>query len=64
MIEVNGVQHQLFEHHIPTNSNFIVIEILGMPIGKNISVVKIPFNYTLEIGKQDTELNIPDESIC
>jgi hypothetical protein len=35
-----------------------------MPVGKNISVVKIPFNYTLEIGKENTELNIPDESIA
>ena len=64
MVEVNGIQHQVFVHHIPANSNFIITEVLGMPIGKNISVVKIPFDYTIEIGKEDTELNIPDESIC
>lgn len=35
-----------------------------MPKGKNISVIKIPFNYTIEVGKNNTEYNIPDDSIA
>lgn len=34
-----------------------------MPVGKNFSVIKIPDNYLLEIGRSSTEINIPDVSV-
>ena len=32
-------------------------------MGKNFSVIKIPDNYQIEIGRNNTELNVPDVSI-
>jgi hypothetical protein len=34
-----------------------------MPAGKNFSVVRLPENYQLEIGRSSAEMNIPDVSI-
>jgi|TARA_B110000285_G_scaffold229224_2_gene293598 hypothetical protein len=34
-----------------------------MPNGKNFTVLKMPENYTIEVGRSDTELNIPDMSV-
>lgn len=63
MVEVKGKLHQIFEFKKPKNSNYIVIEVLGMPVGKNFSVVKIPDNYIIEVGRSNAELSIPDVSV-
>ena len=34
-----------------------------MPNGKNFSVVKIPDDYTLDIGRSESEIQIPDISV-
>ena len=34
-----------------------------MPAGKNFSVIKIPDDYILEVGRSGAELNIPDVSV-
>ena len=34
-----------------------------MPVGKNFTVIKIPDDYSLEIGRQNAEVNIPDMSV-
>ena len=34
-----------------------------MPIGKNFSVIKIPDDYLLEIGRSNAEICIPDVSV-
>jgi hypothetical protein len=47
----------------PQNENYIVYQILGMPNGKNFTVIKVPANYSLEIGKKQSEINIPDLSV-
>jgi pSer/pThr/pTyr-binding forkhead associated (FHA) protein len=34
-----------------------------MPAGKNFSVIKIPEDYVIEVGRSGSELNIPDVSV-
>ena len=34
-----------------------------MPAGKNFSVITIPDDYILEIGRSSAEMNIPDVSV-
>jgi hypothetical protein len=51
MIEVKGKMYPIFDFSRPKKSNYIIIEVLGMPAGKNFSVVKIPDNYQIEIGR-------------
>lgn len=63
MVEVEGKMFPIFDFNKPKNSNFIIIEVLGMPVGKNFSVIKIPDNYIIEIGRSNAELNIPDVSV-
>lgn len=63
MVSVNGKQMAIFDFEKPKNSNFIVFEVLGMPVGKNFSVVTIPDDYELEIGRSHAEMCIPDVSV-
>jgi pSer/pThr/pTyr-binding forkhead associated (FHA) protein len=34
-----------------------------MPVGKNFSVIKIPDDYIIEIGRSGSEMNVPDVSV-
>jgi hypothetical protein len=34
-----------------------------MPVGKNFSVVRIPDDYQIEIGRSHAEMCIPDVSV-
>jgi len=34
-----------------------------MPVGKNFSVVRIPDDYSIEIGRSHAEMCIPDVSV-
>jgi len=63
MVDVKGKLHPIFDFKKPKNCNYIIIEVLGMPVGKNFSVIKIPDNYNIEIGRSNAELNIPDVSV-
>ena len=63
MIEVDGRMHPIFNFERPEDQNYIIIEVLGMPAGKNFSVVRIPDGYILEIGRSSSEMNIPDVSV-
>ena len=63
MVSVKGRMFPIFDFNKPKRSDYIVIEVLGMPAGKNFSVVRLPENYSLEIGRSGAELNIPDVSI-
>jgi hypothetical protein len=64
MVDVNNKLYPIFDFIKPKNKNYIIIEVLGMPVGKNFSVISIPDNYSLEIGRANAELNIPDVSVC
>ena len=63
MVSVKGRMFPIFDFAKPKRSDYIVIEVLGMPAGKNFSVVRLPENYSLEIGRSSAEMNIPDVSI-
>ena len=63
MVDVRGNMYPIFDFSKPKKMNYIVIEVLGMPAGKNFSVVKIPDNYQLEVGRSNTEMCIPDVSV-
>jgi pSer/pThr/pTyr-binding forkhead associated (FHA) protein len=63
MVDVGGKLYSIFDFKRPKNQNYIIIEVLGMPVGKNFSVIKIPDNYIIEVGRSGSELNIPDVSV-
>lgn len=63
MVDVRDRMYPIFDFSKPKKMNYIVIEVLGMPAGKNFSVVKIPDNYQLEVGRSNTEMCIPDVSV-
>ena len=53
----------MFDFKKPTGCNYMVIEVLGMPMGKNFSVIEVPEDYKLEIGRNEAEICIPDVSV-
>lgn len=63
MINVGDKLFPIFDFEKPKNQNYIIIEVLGMPAGKNFSVIKIPDDYILEVGRSGAEMNIPDVSV-
>jgi len=63
MVNVKGKLYPVFDFKKPKTGQFIIIEVMGMPLGKNFSVIKIPDNYALEIGRSNSEINIPDVSV-
>jgi len=63
MMEVNDKLYPIFDFKKPSNNNYLILEVLGMPVGKNFSVIKMPDNYELEIGRSGAEVNIPDVSV-
>lgn len=63
MIEYKGQLFPIFDFDRPQKSHYMVFEVLGMPSGKNFSVVKIPDDYTLEIGRSNAEICVPDVSV-
>ena len=63
MVEVKGKMFPIFDFNKPKKCNYNIIEVLGMPAGKNFSVIKIPDNYQIEIGRSQAEMNVPDVSV-
>lgn len=63
MINIDGKLFPVFDFEKPQDQNYMVIEVLGMPAGKNFSVVTIPDEYSLEIGRAGSEMCIPDVSV-
>ena len=65
MVEINGQRHPIFQYDVeaPEQNNHIVFEVLGMPTGKNFSVVRIPDNYALSVGRSDSDICVPDISV-
>ena len=63
MINVGDKLFPIFNFDKPPNTNYIIIEVLGMPAGKNFSVIKIPDDYIIEIGRSSSEMNVPDVSV-
>ena len=62
-IELHGHQYSLFQFEVPENCHYLVIEVLGMPVGKNIQVVSIPGNY-ISIGRdEESDLRVCDISV-
>ena len=45
MCEYNGELFPIFDFDKPDDCHYIVFEVLGMPTGKNFSVVEIPDDY-------------------
>ena len=63
MINVGDKLFPIFSFEQPPKTNYIIIEVLGMPAGKNFSVIKIPDDYIIEIGRSGSEMNVPDVSV-
>ena len=63
MVGARGQTFSVFDFKKPTGCNYMVIEVLGMPMGKNFSVIEVPEDYKLEIGRNEAEICIPDVSV-
>ncbi len=63
MVEVGDQMLPIFDFQKPKSINYLLLEVMGMPQGKNFSVIKVPEDYTLEIGRSNCEFQIPDVSI-
>ena len=61
MVELKGKFFKIYDFERPTNQNYMIYQILG--IGKNFSVVLTPDNYSLEVGREFSEMEIPDPTI-
>ena len=53
----------LYNFERPSDSDYIVIQVIGQPNGKNFAVIKIPVDYTVEVGNKNQEVSIPSSCL-
>ena len=63
MVKVKSKMFPVFDFSRPKKQNYIIMEVLGMPAGKNFSIIKTPNNYSVEVGRSNCEVSIPDISV-
>ena len=63
-IIIDGYKYDLFDIELPQTEPYILMEVIGMPIGKNIKVIKVREDFTLSIGRdEESDVRINDSSV-
>jgi hypothetical protein len=60
---VNGREEQIYVFKKPLNQNFIVYQVLGNENKKNFTVVILPIDYEIEIGRSGTEMIFNENTV-
>lgn len=58
-----GKRYILYNFPRPSDLDYIVFSVLGKPLIKNFSTIRVPEDYKLEIGNKNSEVSIPSDSI-
>ena len=63
-VNLNGVKYEIFKVDRPKDMPYMILEVLGMPDGKNLKVLGVPRDRLLVLGRSDDcDLEINDQSI-
>ena len=57
-------KYDLYEIELPKTELFIFMEVIGMPIGKNLKVIKVKEDFSISVGRSDDcDVRINDSSV-
>ena len=63
-ININGTKYEIFKVDRPRESPYMILEVLGMPDGKNLKVLAVPRDRVIVLGRsEECDLEINDQSI-
>ena len=61
---VDKKKYDLFEIDLPPSEPYMLMEVIGMPIGKNMKVIKVKEDFSISIGRSDDcDVRINDSSV-
>ena len=61
---VDKQKYDLFEIDLPRSEPYMLMEVIGMPIGKNMKVIKVKEDFSISIGRSDDcDVRINDSSV-
>lgn len=52
-VNLNGEKYDIFEVERPIDMPYLILEVLGMPEGKNLKVIGVPRETVIVIGRSD-----------
>ena len=60
----DGLKYDLFDVELPEEEPYILMEVIGMPVGKNIKLLKVKEDFELSIGRdEESDIRINDSSV-
>ena len=63
-VTIDGISHEIFEFERPKRHHYIILEVLGLPQGKNYQVISLPDSESLNIGRDpDADIKVCDISV-
>lgn len=63
-VVINGQKYDLYEMERPKFDPYLIMEVVGMPVGKNIKLIKVMRDLTISLGRsEDCDVRINDASI-
>ena len=61
---IDKQKYDLYEIEIPSTDPFLLMEVIGMPIGKNLKVIKLKEDFPISVGRSDDcDVRINDSSV-
>ena len=52
-INLNGESYEIFKVNRPKDLSYLILEVLGMPDGKNLKVIGVPKDRVVLLGRND-----------
>ena len=63
-VNLNGEKYEIFKVDRPKDIPYLILEVLGMPEGKNLKIIGVPRDKVVYLGRSDRcDLIINDQSI-
>lgn len=63
-VVIEGHKYDLYDLKRPFSDPYLIMEVIGMPNGKNIKLVKVSNDFTITLGRaDDSDVRINDASI-
>lgn len=63
-MSVKGKKIEIFAIERPTQGQYLILEVLGMPAGRTYQVIRLPERQSLKVGRgHDSDVRVADISV-
>ena len=61
---IDGHKYDIYDIERPETDPYLIMEVVGMPVGKNIKLIKIGKDFNISLGRgEDSDVRVNDSSI-